>query len=256
MRGPEVAAGAKLAFPLDDYDLERSAQLLAGFGQDRFGYVVTPNVDHVIRCYEDADFRNYYRNASYVLLDSRFLAHILRMTRGLKLPVCTGSDMTAQLFSKVMRPHDQVVLIGGREWQAQQLIERFGLKSLRHFDPPMGFIRSPEQVEATLQFIEAHSPFRFCVIAVGTPQGEMLAQMLKTRARCRGLTLCVGASIDFLTGVVPRAPLWMRRLGLEWLYRLARSPKRLANRYLVKGPRVFALLPKIAFELRPAGGDP
>ena len=241
-----------LVFRLDDYDLPRVAQLLAGFGQERFGYVVTPNVDHVIRCYEDSDFRGYYGDASYVLLDSRFLAHILRLTRGLRLPVCTGSDMTGQLFGTVMRPEDNVVLIGAREAQARQLVERFGLRSLHHYNPPMGFIRSPEQVEATLQFVEAHSPFRFCVIAVGTPQGEMLAQRLKQRGRCRGLTLCVGASIDFLTGVVPRAPQWMQRLGLEWLYRLVRNPKRLARRYLLKGPRVFALLPRIRFELRPA----
>src|SRR5579864_5095586 len=93
-----------LVFRLDDYDLPRAAQLLAGFGQERFGYVVTPNVDHVIRCYEDSDFRGYYGDASYVLLDSRFLAHILRLTRGLRLPVCTGSDMTGQLFGTVMRP--------------------------------------------------------------------------------------------------------------------------------------------------------
>lgn len=241
----------KLNFRVDDYDLSGSASLLAGFGQERFGYIVTPNADHVIRCHDDPVFRHIYQEASYVLLDSRFLARILRVTRGITLPVCTGSDMTAQLFNSVVRPDDNIVLVGSTHAQAQHLVNRYGLKSLHHLNPPMGFIHSLEAVEECLQFVERNSPFRFCLIAVGTPQGEMIAQMLKQRGRCKGLTLCIGASINFLTGVERRAPLWLRQVGLEWLYRLLPSPKRLAKRYLVKGPRVFRLLRDIEFELRP-----
>jgi exopolysaccharide biosynthesis WecB/TagA/CpsF family protein len=101
-----------------------------------------------------------------------------------------------------------------------------------------------------LQFIEAHSPFRFCLIAVGAPQQEVLAERLQARGVARGLALCVGASIDFIAGTQRRAPPWMRRAGLEWSYRLARNPARMATRYLVRGPRVFSLLRKTRFVLR------
>jgi UDP-N-acetyl-D-mannosaminuronic acid transferase (WecB/TagA/CpsF family) len=85
---------------------------------------------------------------------------------------------------------------------------------------------------------------------VGSPQQEIIAKKLKERGTARGLALCVGASIDFITRAERRAPPWMRKSGLEWLFRLIQNPKRLANRYLVRGPRIFLLLPRIELRLR------
>jgi UDP-N-acetyl-D-mannosaminuronic acid transferase (WecB/TagA/CpsF family) len=114
----------------------------------------------------------------------------------------------------------------------------------------MGFIRDPQAVEACLRFIETHSPFRFCLLAVGAPQQEAVAQLLKSRGIARGLAMCIGASINFLTGEERRAPLWMQRCGIEWSFRLLQAPGRMAGRYLVRGPRVFALLYRAAVVLR------
>ncbi len=142
--------------------------------------------------------------------------------------------------------------MAGTDEQAKILVQRYGLRALRHLNPPMGFIHDPAAVEATLTFIENESPFRFCMLAVGCPQQEYLAKALLTRGRARGLALCVGASIDFLTGTERRAPRWMRSAGFEWLYRLLQNPGRLARRYLLRGPRIFFLLPRLKFQLRPA----
>jgi exopolysaccharide biosynthesis WecB/TagA/CpsF family protein len=231
-----------IPYPLDDYDLEAFLKVAENYGQAPFGYVVTPNVDHTIRFHDDAQFRALYADASYVLLDSRFLAKILRLTKGLKLQVCTGSDLTARLLQDLTRPEDGIVLIGASAEQAAMVAEKYGLKSLHHYNPPMGFIRDPKEVEACVRFVESHSPFRYCFIAVGSPQQEKLAQAVKARGTAFGLGLCIGASIDFLTGVERRAPVWLQRLGIEWTYRLIQSPRRLAKRYLIRGPRVFALL--------------
>jgi exopolysaccharide biosynthesis WecB/TagA/CpsF family protein len=244
-----------MLYQFDNFSLDDFLAVAAGFGQNRYGYVVTPNADHMIRLYEDPSFRALYADAEYVLMDSRFLSHLLRITRGLKLPVCAGSDLTAQLFARVIHADDGVVLIGGSDAQARMLAERYGLRKLAHHNPPMGFLKQPEAVEACLAFVEAHSPFRFCLIGVGSPQQEVIAQQLRLRGRARGLALCVGASIDFLTGVEKRAPRWMRRIGLEWLYRLLQNPERLAARYLRRGPRVFGLLRKSRIELRSRPGS-
>ena len=243
---------AKLSFQFDNYDVAGFTDVAASFGQDRYGYAVTPNADHVIRLHEDASFRALFAAANYILLDSHFLSHVLRITRGIHLPVCTGSDLTAKLFSDVITPEDPLVLIGGSDEQARQLTERYGLRHLAHFSPPMGFIRDPEAVETCLRFIEAHSPFRFCLLAVGAPQQEAVAQQLKTRGIARGLALCVGASINFLTGDERRAPLWMQRCGMEWSFRLMQAPGRMAQRYLVRGPRVFGVLQNAEIVLRKA----
>jgi UDP-N-acetyl-D-mannosaminuronic acid transferase (WecB/TagA/CpsF family) len=74
--------------------------------------------------------------------------------------------------------------------------------------------------------------------------------MLKQRGKARGLALCVGASLNFLTGEERRAPSWMRRCGVEWLYRLLQDPRRLAARYLWRGPRVFGIMARSAIVAR------
>jgi N-acetylglucosaminyldiphosphoundecaprenol N-acetyl-beta-D-mannosaminyltransferase len=237
---------------IDDYDLTQAVQMTTAFGSARYGYIVTPNVDHVIRyCHEPA-FRASYAAAAYVLLDSRFLAHLLRLLKRQRLPVCRGSDLTLSLMQNVIEPQDAAVLVGGTPEQAAALRKRFALASLRHVDPPMNFIHNADAVETCLRDIEALSPFRFCFLAIGSPQQEIIAQMLKERGVARGLALCVGAAVNFLTGVEKRAPIRMQRWGLEWLFRLMRDPSRMAKRYLVRGPVIFLLLGKIEFRLRPA----
>ena len=250
----EVVAGQmepeRLDLRLDNLDVDDFCRLAPTFGTDRYGYVVTPNVDHIIMNFENPAFHDAYENASFTVLDSQFLAHLLRVSRGLKLKVCAGSDLTRRMFETVIRPEDRVVVFGSTAPQVQQLRERFGLKDLVHIDPPMGFIKRPEQVEEALRALEAASPFRYCFFAVGSPQGELTASMLKKRGVARGLGMSIGAAVDFMTGQQDRAPLWMRRAGLEWMYRLLTQPKRLGKRYLVRGPRVFKLLRRVDLESR------
>jgi exopolysaccharide biosynthesis WecB/TagA/CpsF family protein len=215
-----------VVFELDDYELPEFLSVAASFNPQKYGYV---------------------------LLDSRVAAFLFRLFRGVRIPVCPGSDLTNALLEKVIRQGDRVVLIGSTEQQAQTLRERFGLNHLIHNNPPMGFIRDPVAVEACLQFIESASPFRFCLIAVGDPQGVIIAHRLVARERVRGLAFIIGASIDFTTGKQQRAPVWMQRIGFEWLYRLIRNPRRLAWRYLVRGPKFFVYLCTSRVVLRKAG---
>jgi exopolysaccharide biosynthesis WecB/TagA/CpsF family protein len=246
---------------IDDYNLEEALKVVSTFGTERFGFVVTPNVDHVIRHYQDAEFRSLYSQANYVLLDSRFLAHTVGLVKRQVLRVCLGSDLTTAVLSTVIKPNDVAVLVGGSAQQADALRERFGLRALRHIDPPMKFINDPVAVEACLQEIEAVGPFRFCFLAIGSPQQETIAQKLKERGVARGLALCVGAAVNFLTGIERRAPEWMQRAGLEWLYRLTQNPGRMWKRYLVRGPIIFFLLWRIELRVRrwtaspPSGGE-
>jgi exopolysaccharide biosynthesis WecB/TagA/CpsF family protein len=251
---PETIADQEVVHEFDDYDLAAFMPVASRFGQDRYGFVVTPNVDHLIRYHEDAAFRENYRAAEYVLLDSRFASYLLRVVKGVRLRVCTGSDLTAALLSNVITPTDRIVLIGGGPEQAEAIATRYRLTNLQHYNPPMGFIKDLGQVEECLRFIESRSPFRFCFLAVGSPQQEAIAQLLQARGNARGLALCVGASLNFITGSEKRAPVWMRRLALEWLYRLIQNPQRMAGRYLVRGPRFFSHLRYAKFMPRTEDG--
>ena len=105
----------------------------------------------------------------------------------------------------------------------------------------MGFDRDPRAFAETIAFVLRH-PARFVFIAVGSPRQERLAAALAATGQAAGVGLCVGASLAFLAGVEKRAPAWMGRHGLEWLYRLASDPRRLARRYLLDSPRVVPML--------------
>ncbi len=234
----------------DQYDLEGFIKIASDFGQNNFGYVVTPNTDHLIRYCDDVSFRALYAEARYVLLDSRFLSYLFKLIRGVSLRVCAGSDLTAALFKRVITPNDQLILIGATEQQAQALREQLKLTRLQHFNPPMGFIKDPVAIETCLKFVEQYSPARFIFLAVGSPQQEILAQRIKQLGKIYGMGLCIGASINFLTGEERRAPYWIQRIGCEWLYRLIQNPRRLAKRYLIRGPRIFLLLKNIAASTR------
>ena len=243
---------APITFQFDDYDLPGFLSIASRFGTEKYGYVATPNVDGFVRAYEDASFLETYSRAAFVLLDSRVAALLFRLVHGIRVQVLPGSDLTAALLHEVIKPEDRVVLIGSTAGQAQALRERFNLKDLLHHDPPMGFIRDSAAMEACLQFVEESSPFRYCLIAVGDPQGMMVAHRLTERGRARGLAFNIGASIDFITGKQRRAPRWMQRIALEWLYRLLSNPRRLASRYLIRGPKILAYVGRSRILRRPA----
>lgn len=246
-------ADSRTPLTLDSLDLTEFTHLAAGFGTSRYGYVVTPNVDQVIRLSESAEFRDCYAEAAVVLLDSRILAALLRLRLGLRLSVTPGSDAVARLFATVIRPDDPIVLVGGSAMQAAALRQLYGLHNLRHFDPPMGFIRDPQAVEACLAEIESRTPFRYCLLAIGSPQQEVIARALGRRGVARGLALCIGASVNFLTGTEQRAPRWLQRLHAEWLFRLLQNPRRMAHRYLIRGPRILVVLGRFAIKVREPG---
>ena len=107
----------------------------------------------------------------------------------------------------------------------------------------MGFENDPVAFAAAVAFVRDR-PARFVFLAVGSPRQERLAAAIAAAGDATGTGLCVGASLEFLAGARRRAPCFMQRVGMEWLFRLATDPRRLLRRYLVDSPMVIALLLK------------
>lgn len=205
-----------------------------------FAYVVTPNVDHLVRLQRSrSDLWPAYRNAWMTLCDSRILARLARR-QGFSLPVFPGSDLTASMFDNVIRPHDRIAIVGGEPRAVEALARRHGLRDVRHHNPPMGFIHNDVEVARAIHFL-THARARYSFLAVGSPQQEILAYRVLRAGGATGIGFCVGASLDFLTGVQDRAPALMQRMALEWLYRLGSNPRRFWRRYLVEGPEIFQI---------------
>lgn len=196
-----------------------------------FVYVTTPNVDHVVRLGRNEPLRPLYENAFLTVCDSRILAMLADLA-GDRLPVTTGADLTDMLLRSPGAATDAVNIIGADADVVLRLRARFGLSRTNFFKAPMGLNRRPEEIQRCVDFIE-RNPARYTFLAVGSPQQEKIALGALRRGIATGIGLCIGMSLQFSAGVIPRAPRWMQSLRLEWLHRFAQEPKRLARRYMV-----------------------
>jgi N-acetylglucosaminyldiphosphoundecaprenol N-acetyl-beta-D-mannosaminyltransferase len=206
-----------------------------------FRYVVTPNVDHIVRLDRQKgtlrgdELTQAYRIADLCLCDSRVLSRLAKLF-GHRLAVVPGSDLTAHILANV-DPNTGIAVVGGDPAAVEDLKRRYKLSDVRHHGPPMGMLDNPGAMTAAVDFVH-DAKGRLIFLAVGSPQSEILAFRAKQQGTS-GVALCIGASIDFLTGRQTRAPLWMQRTGFEWAYRLLSEPKRMWRRYLVEGPRIL-----------------
>lgn len=211
----------------------------AGEQTDGFRYLVTPNVDQMVRLGAQPQSKVLHDDAWVNVNDSRIL-EVLAGWSGLVLPACPGSDLTGRIFETVISPSEPVVIIGCSREVVDAVTSRYGLTDVRWYQPPMGLKTNPEAIAATAQFC-VENPARFTFICVGNPQQEMVARAIKLTGQAIGIGLCVGASLEFLAGTRQRAPTWMQKARLEWLFRLTSEPKVLWRRYLVEGPKIFGI---------------
>lgn len=207
---------------------------------DNFRYIVTPNVDIVVNRHKyPSDYKEAFEAAWISICDSRIL-ELLGNLSGLPLKAVPGSTLTERLFETVITPDTPVTMIGGDEATMKKVQERYGLKAVNIHIPPMGLRTNPDARAIAAEFV-AQNPARFVFFCVGAPQGEMLAKACADRGDCKGIGFSVGASLDFLAGKQSRAPEWMQKARMEWLYRLLSEPRRLWKRYLLDGPKVFPI---------------
>ncbi len=203
-----------------------------------FRYVATPNVHHMVKLLEDpVTMRPLYQGAWRVFCDSRVLSRLARVS-GLRVPVITGSDLTVDLITHAVKQGLPIAVLGPTDAACARLKDKYPGLDVVSYAPPMGFIRSELEIRKCVDFVvKARAPLIF--IAVGRPQQEILAGRIADHPQARGVGLCIGASIDFLTGTQRRAPVWIQNAGLEWLYRLISDPQRFARRYLLESPWIF-----------------
>jgi N-acetylglucosaminyldiphosphoundecaprenol N-acetyl-beta-D-mannosaminyltransferase len=206
---------------------------------DQFRYLITPNVDQIVRTTAQPHLAEINERAWVNVNDSRIL-ELLGKASGITIPACPGSDLTARLFRDAIDPNESVVVIGGSQAVIEALKTQFGLTDLRWHQPPMGLRTNPEAVNAAAQFC-IDNKARFHFLCVGNPQDALVAMAIQSSGKATGLGLCVGASLEFLTGARQRAPKWMQQARLEWLFRLLSEPKVLWKRYLVEGPKIFGI---------------
>lgn len=209
------------------------------------GYIVTPNVDHVVRFHRDPAFRKAYEHAFLVLTDGMpilWTAWLLGRPVPEKL---SGSDMVPRLSAYAADRGYSVFFFGASDGVAAEAASRMkgrypNLSVAGVYSPPMGFEKDPAAVSEAIGRLR-RAGADICFVALGSPKQEV---WLCEHCNECGISVMigVGAGLDFVSGRVRRAPRWMQYAGLEWIWRLVQEPRRLWHRYLVEDMYFFVLV--------------
>jgi len=217
-----------------------AARLVAGQG---FA-LATINLDHLVKLRRSASFRAGYAAQDMVVADGNPIVWLSRLARR-PVHLVPGSDLVMPLAAEAARAGVPVALVGSTKPALQAAAAALrravpGLDVALCVAPPMGFDVDGAEAARLLSDL-ADRKIGLCFLALGAPKQEMLAARGRQLAPCVGFA-SVGAGLDFLAGAQVRAPVWVRKLSLEWLWRTLQSPGRMIPRYAA----CAALLPLLA----------
>jgi len=225
--------------------------MFSSLAAGRGGWVVTANLDFLRRYAHDRDARALYAGADLSVADGMPLVWAARL-QGVRLPErVAGSSLVLPLAERAAREGRSIYLLGGEPTAnaktAEILRARWPNLSICGASSPMvGSPPSPAELAALNEEMRRTRP-DIVLVGMGSPKQEQIIQALRATLP-QAWMMGVGVTFSFIAGTVSRAPVWMQRTGLEWCWRLAQEPKRLARRYLLEDiPFSFELFAQIAW---------
>ena len=210
-------------------------------------YVVTPNVDHIVRLEKDEELQKVYKNASLILTDGKPLIWISKWYNTPIKEKISGSDLFPKVCELAANKNYTMYLLGAAEGvadtAAKNLMQKYkGLNIVGTYSPPFGFEKDKKELDKIKEQIQKVHP-DILIIGLGCPKQEKFMYH-----HCKELGVPIsfglGASIDFEAGNIKRAPKWMSNHGLEWLYRFSKETKRLFKRYFVDDLKIISVARK------------
>lgn len=162
---------------------------------DTFRYLVTPNVDHIIRLSQEPSLYGPLYNRAWISVCDSKILELLAKFSGINLLTLPGSDLTKILFENVISRNDKINVIGANEEILDKVKSRYSLQYIKLYTP-YGLAKQTG-CHSCHSKIYIGQPARYSFICVGSPQQEMIATACLNRGDCTGLGLCVGASLEF-----------------------------------------------------------
>ncbi len=226
---------AILGVPFDNITTAETVALIEQMVSSRLPhYMATANVDFLVQALHDVELRRILMDAHLVLCDGTPLVWASRLL-GNPLPErVAGSDLVPLLLQVAEKKGYRVFFLGGTDTSIKKAVDRLrqqhpALNIVGHYSPPFLPLHEMNHEEVTRRIRETKPDILF--VSFGCPKQEKWIAM-HYRTLGVPVSIGVGGTIDFLAGTVKRAPVWMRKSGTEWLYRLAQEPRRLCKRYV------------------------
>jgi N-acetylglucosaminyldiphosphoundecaprenol N-acetyl-beta-D-mannosaminyltransferase len=207
------------------------------------GYVCVANVHMFIESYRDNIFRQVVEGADIVTPDGKPLCWYLKWKHGIVQERVAGMDLLPDLLARMEKEQQSVFFYGG----SQDLLDETGLYLHKNYpalqvaglySPPFRALTDQEQNEIVNKINLAKPSIVFVIL--GCPRQEKW--MAGMKGKIQATMIGVGGALPVLTGMQKRAPTWMQKFGLEWLYRLLQEPTRLFKRYAITNTYFIYLL--------------
>lgn len=208
------------------------------------GVVITPNVDHLVKLQKDKEFYEVYKKAEWVICDSKILYMLSKLLKTPLPEAIPGSSFFTAFYEYHQNdPNCKIFLLGAAEGIAIKAMERINQKVGRNIvvgahSPSYGFEKKPEECEKLVHMIN-ESGANVLLVGVGAPKQEKWIMKYRNEMPGIDIFMGLGATIDFEAGTLKRAPILWQKIGMEWLYRCLKEPKRLFKRYFVDDMQFF-----------------
>jgi N-acetylglucosaminyldiphosphoundecaprenol N-acetyl-beta-D-mannosaminyltransferase len=207
--------------------------------------VITPNVDHLIKTRQDKEFKRIYEQADLSVPDGVPLLWAAKFLGTPLVERVNGTDLFEALCERAAQRGYRVFFLGAAPGvaatAAQKLKQRHpALQIAGTYSPPFDFFNSfmeNKKIEAMIR--EARPDILF--VGLGAPKQEKWIHRHKHKLQVP-VSIGIGASFEYVAGLTARAPRWMQRAGLEWLYRIVENPGRYWKRYIVEDAVFFPLV--------------
>lgn len=208
-------------------------------------YIVAVNTDVIVKIEDNPLLKEISDNADLTLVDGKPLIWISKLYKNPIVEKISGSDLVPLVLELAAQNGYSVFLLGGRDGVAEKAKENVKLNYpeiniVGTYAPPFGFEKSGQETEKVNELISSKKP-DLLIVCLGCPKQETFIYLNKDKYDAT-VSICAGATIDFLAGNVKRAPKWMSNHGFEWFYRFLKEPKRMFKRYFIDDVRILKLL--------------
>jgi N-acetylglucosaminyldiphosphoundecaprenol N-acetyl-beta-D-mannosaminyltransferase len=207
-------------------------------------YVVAINVDVVMKIEGDNYLKRITDNADMVVVDGKPLVWISRLYKKPIIEKISGSDLVPLLCERARKKEYSIFILGGKEGVAEQAKKNLEnqyptINICGVYCPSFGFENDEDEIRKINLLISEKNP-DILLVCLGCPKQEKYVYNNIEKYNAR-VSICAGATVDFLAGNVRRAPKWMSNHGLEWFFRFLQEPKRLFKRYFIDDVKIIKL---------------
>ncbi len=209
--------------------------------------VITPNVDHLIKARKDHEFKRIYDETDLSVPDGVPLLWAAKFLGTPLVERVNGTDLFEALCARAAEKGYRLFFLGAAPGVAAaaagKLEKRYPkIKIVGTYSPPFSFFNSSIENQKIEKMIQAVQP-DILFVGLGAPKQEKWIYRHRQKLQVP-VSIGIGASFEYIAGCTARAPRWMQRMGLEWLYRIIENPGRYWRRYFVEDvvflPLVFA----------------